>query len=151
MTFLLILSYLSFIWSLLLKLHKHCWQFFVRSIYVYDMIENTTRLPFTTRSAWVAVQSKCPDLRRTSTHFKQGTRPSKKLTNIKDVKRYISVPSIVKDNLLVVHRHNTLVPSTKLIIVPRSVLNRLVTALHIKLNHLYKHQLQLVMRLFLCA
>ena len=37
-------------------------------------------------------------------------------------------------------------PSTELIIVPRSVLDGLVTALHIKLNHPSKHQLQLVMR-----
>ena len=62
------------------------------------------------------------------------------------MKRYISVSSIAKDNLLIVHRHDPLVPSTELIIVPRSVLDGLVTALHIKLNHPSKHQLQLVMR-----
>ena len=118
----------------------------IRSVHIQDIIDNMTRLPFTTRSAWVDIQSECPDLRRTRAHLKQGTRPSKKLTNIKDVKRYISVSSIAKDNLLIVHRHDPLVPSTKLIIVPRSVLDGLVTALHIKLNHPSKHQLQLVMR-----
>ena len=41
---------------------------------------------FTSQPAWVAVQSECPDLRRTHAHLVQGTRPSKKLTNIKDVK-----------------------------------------------------------------
>ena len=48
---------------------------------------------------------------------------------------------------LIVHRHDPLVaPFTELIIVPRSVLNGLVTALHVKLNHFSKHQLQLVIR-----
>ena len=35
------------------------------------------RLPFTTISAWLAIQSGCPDLQRTHAHFKQGTRPSR--------------------------------------------------------------------------
>ena len=110
-----------------------------------------TYLPFTTRSSWVDIQSECADLRRTRAHLTQGTRSSKKLTNIKDVKRYISVSSIAKNNLLIVHRHDPLVPSTKLIIVPRSVLDGLVTALHIKLNHPSKHQLQLVIRPYFFA
>jgi hypothetical protein len=46
----------------------------------------------------------------------------------------------------VVHRTDPLSPSTELIVVPRSVLDGLVTALHIKLDHPSKHQLQLVMR-----
>ena len=105
-----------------------------------------TRLPFTTRSAWVDNHSACPHLCRTHAHLKLEARLPKKLTNIKDVKRYISVSSIAKDNLLIVHRHDPLVPSTELIIVPCSVLDGLVTVLHIKLNHPSKHQLQLVMR-----
>ena len=118
----------------------------VRSVHVQDIIDNMTRHSFTTRSAWIDIHSECPDLRRTRSHLKQGTRPSKKLTNIKDVKRYSRVSSIAKDNLLTVHRHDPLAPSTEIIIVSRSVLNGLVTALPIKLNHPCKHQLQLVMR-----
>jgi hypothetical protein len=78
--------------------------------------------------------------------MKQGTRPSKKLTNVKDVKRYLNSLSIAKDGLLVVRRTDPLSPSTELIVVPRSVLDGLVTALHIKLDHPSKQQLQLVMR-----
>ena len=64
----------------------------VRSTSVQD-IRGLSRLPFTTRSAWTQIQSECPDLRRTHAHLKQGTRPSKKITNIKDVKRYLNVAS----------------------------------------------------------
>ena len=60
-------------------------------------------------------------LRRIHTHVKQGTRPSKKTTNIKDVKRYLSVTSIARDGMLVVRCNGPLVPSTELIIVPHSV------------------------------
>ena len=117
----------------------------VRSTSVQDIC-GLSGLPFTTRSAWIQIQSECPDLRRTHAHLKQGTRPSKKITNIKDVKRYLNVATIAKDGLLVVHRQTPLSSSNDLIIVPRTVLDGLVTALHIKLDHLSKHQLQLVMK-----
>ena len=118
----------------------------VRSVWVQDIIDNQTRLHFTTRSTWLAIQTDCPDLRRTHGHLKQGTRPSKKTTNIKDVRRYLSGASIARDGMLVVRRNDPLVPSTELIIVPRSVLHGLVTALHIKLDHPSRHQLELVMK-----
>ena len=50
----------------------------LRFVHVQDIIENQTRVPFTTRSAWLAIQTDCADLRRTHAHLKQGTRPSKK-------------------------------------------------------------------------
>ena len=118
----------------------------VRSVHVQDIIDNQTHLPFSTRSAWLAIQTDCPDLRMTHAHLKQGTRPSKKTTNIKDVKRYLSVASTAIDGMLVVRRNDPLVPSTELIIVPRSVCHGLVTALHIKLDHPSRHQLELVMK-----
>ena len=80
----------------------------VRSASVHDVQDNMTRCPFTTRSAWLDIQSDCPDLRRTHAHLKQGTRPSKKLTKVKDVKRYLSVATIGKDGLLVVPRKDPL-------------------------------------------
>ena len=107
----------------------------VRTVHVQEIIDNQTRLPFTTRAAWLAIQTDCPDLRRTHAHLKQRTRPSKKTTIIKDVKRYLSVASIARDGMLVVRRNDPLLPSTELIIVFRSVLHGLVTALHIKLDH----------------
>ena len=48
--------------------------------------------------------------------------------------------------MLVVRRNDPLVPSTELIIIPRSVLDGLITALHIKLDHPSRHHLELVMK-----
>ena len=118
----------------------------VRGISIQDILDNTMRLPFTSRPAWFSVQNECPDLRRVCAHLKQGTRPSKKLTNIKDVKRYLNVTSLSKDGLLVVPRQQPLSPPTELIVVPRSVLDGLLTALHIKLDHPSKHQLHMVIQ-----
>jgi hypothetical protein len=70
------------------------------------------------------------------------TRPSKKITNIKEVKRYLSVARISRDGLLAVDRTNPFHPSTELNIVTRYVLDGLVTALHISLDHPTRHQMQ---------
>ena len=62
---------------------------------VQNILSGTANLPFTCRAAWLTLQAECLDLRRTHAHLTQGARPSKKLTNIKDVKRYLSVaPSL---------------------------------------------------------
>ena len=118
----------------------------VRGISTQEVLENTKRLPFTGRPAWLSVQHECPDLRRVYAHLKQGTRPSKKLTNIRDIKCYLNVTSISKDGLLVVQRQQPLSRPIELIVVPRSVLDGLLTAIHIKLDHLSKNQLQMVMQ-----
>ena len=118
----------------------------VRSTSVKEILDNVKRLPFTSRSAWFNVQNECPDLRRVCAHLKQGTRPSKKLTNIRDVKRYLNVASVSKDGLLVVPRSQPLTPSTELIVVPRSVLDGLLTALNVNLDHPSKHQLLMVVQ-----
>ena len=118
----------------------------VRPVTVQEIIDNMTKLPFTTHSSWLDIQSECSDLCRTHAHLKQGTRPSKKVTSVKDVKRYLAVASIAKDGLLVVPRNDPLSPARELIIVPRPVVHGLVTALHLKLDHLSKHQLELVMK-----
>jgi hypothetical protein len=68
---------------------------------VQDILDGRIRLSFTSRSAWLAVQTECPDLCRTHAHLTQGTRPSKKLTNIKDVKRNLNVATLASDGLLV--------------------------------------------------
>ncbi|CAC5371049.1 unnamed protein product [Mytilus coruscus] len=49
----------------------------VRAVSIQDVLNDEFRLPFTTRSAWINIQSECPDLRRTHAHLKQGTRPPK--------------------------------------------------------------------------
>ena len=123
----------------------------IRAVSVQDIVQGNVRLPFTSRPAWVAVQSECPDLRRTHAHLVQGTRPSKKLTNIKDVKRYLQVASVADDGLLVVRRHEPLSPSRECIIVPRQALNGLLTALHLQLSHPFCHQLKMVVKRYLYA
>ena len=123
----------------------------VRAVSVHDILQGNVRLPFTNRPAWLAIQSKCPDLRRTHAHLVQGTRPSKKLTNIKDVKRYLQVASIADDGLLVVQRHEPLSPSRECIIVRREALDGLLTALHIQLSHPSCHQLKMVVKRYLFA
>ena len=91
----------------------------VRQASIQDILNGNARLPFTTRTSWLAIQSECKDLRRTHAHLAQGTRPSKKLTNVKDVKRYLNVATIAKDGLLVVKRNEPFAPSRECIIVPR--------------------------------
>ena len=107
----------------------------VRSISLQDILDKKSNLPFTTRSAWLQIQNDCPDIRRVHAHLKQGTRSSKKITNICDVKRYRSCTSIARDGVLIVKHSKPFVPASEAIIVPRSVLDGFLTALHIKLNH----------------
>ena len=118
----------------------------VRALSIQDILDNSTNLPFTTRSAWLNIQNNCPDLRRVHAHLKQGTRPSRKRTNIKDIKRYLNVATISRDGLLVVKRKQPFASAIDAIVVPRSVLEGLLTALHIRLSHPSRHQLQLVVQ-----
>ena len=121
----------------------------VRSLCVQDVLEGKVNLPFTSRSAWLAIQADCPDLRRTCAQLKQGTRPSKKLTSIKEVKRYLSAATIAKDGLLVVRHQDPFQPTAECIIIPQSVLDGFLTSLHISLDHPTQHQLlQVVKRHF---
>ncbi len=123
----------------------------VLRVSTHDILSGKARLPFTSKSAWLAIQQECPDLRRTHAHLVQGTRPSKKATSIKDVKRYLQVASIAKEGLLVVRRDQPLSPTRECIIVPRQVLSGLLTALNIKLDHPSRHQLCSVTQRFFFA
>ncbi|XP_041367404.1 uncharacterized protein LOC121382005 [Gigantopelta aegis] len=123
----------------------------VRHILIDDILSGKTRIPFTTRSTWHSLQEECKDLRRTHSHLIQGTRPSKKLTNIKDVKRYINTVTIAKDGLLVVKRTDPLFPTRECIVVPRQVLEGLLNALHIQLNHPSAFQLKKVVQRYFFA
>ena len=66
--------------------------------------------------------------------------------NIRDVKRYLNSVSIASDGLLVVKRTLPFAPVADAIVVPRSVLDGLLTAFHIKLNHPSRHQFQMVLQ-----
>jgi hypothetical protein len=107
----------------------------VRHTSVQDVVSGNVRMPFTTRSTWLSTQNECPDLRRVRAHLQQGTRPSKKLTNCKDVKRYLNVCTLSKDGLLVVQQIQPFSSTDDKIVVPRQILPGLLTALHIRLDH----------------
>ncbi len=111
-----------------------------------DIIQGRNRLPYASRAAWRASQMEDPDLRRTHAHMSQGTRPSKKSTDIKDVKRYLAQTSLASDGLLVVRRPTPLSPNTEAIVIPRKLTHGLLTALHLKLDHPTKHQLRQTVR-----
>jgi hypothetical protein len=112
----------------------------VRSLSVTDVLDGGTKMPFTSRVAWLATQQECSDLRRTHSHLSQGTRPSKKATKIPDVKRYLKDLTIARDGLLVVPDAQPFQPTRERIVVPRSVLDGLLTAIHIKFLHPSKYQ-----------
>ena len=100
-------------------------------------------MPFINRPAWISLQADCPDLRRCHAHLKQGTRPSKKQTKIKDVKRYIqNCTCISRDGLLVAPHKDAFAPVKERIAVPRKVLPGLLTVLRIKLVHPTQFQLK---------
>ena len=60
----------------------------VRHVTTQDILNGKVKLSFTSRGAWLSIQTECSDIRRTVAHLRQGTRPSKKLTNIRDVKMF---------------------------------------------------------------
>ena len=115
------------------------------------MLSGKTSLPFTSRSAWLQSQLECPDLRRVHSRLKHGTRPSKKLTNIKDVKRYLSLVSISRDGLLVIKRDEPFAASSEYKVIPCSVVDGFLTALHVKLDHPSRHRVKLVSQRYFFA
>ena len=123
----------------------------VRPISVHDVLSGLASLPYTSRPAWLQTQLECPDLRRDHSHLKQGTRPSKKLTNIKDVKRYLNVVTISRDGLLVVRRDEPFASPRECIVIPRAVIEGFLSALHVKLNHSSRHQMKLVTQRYFFA
>lgn len=121
----------------------------VRQISAQDVLTGAARMPFLSRNTWHQTQQDCADLRRTKAHLIQGTRPSKKQTKIRDVKRYLQVTSIARDGLLVVKRPEPFAPSRECTVVPRSAVAGLLQAIHLKLAHPTQHQLkQVFMRYF---
>jgi len=122
----------------------------VRSISIPDLIAGRANLPYLSRSAWHEAQQECPALRRTHAHLKNGTRPSNKTTDVKDVKRYLNVATIARDGLLVVKSKDAYSTSER-IIIPRSSVHGLLTALHIKLDHPLLNQLKAVSKRYFYA
>ncbi|KAL2096322.1 hypothetical protein ACEWY4_008470 [Coilia grayii] len=123
----------------------------VRHVTASDIMSGRQKMPFTNRTAWLAIQSECSDLRRTCAHLRQGTHPAKKLTNIHDVKRYLQVTTLSRDGLLVVREHTPLAASGDCIIIPGGVLDGLLTSLHISLDHPSSSQLKTIVQRYFYA
>jgi len=83
----------------------------VRSVSVKDILDGTIKIPFTSRAAWRSAQEECPDIRQAKAQLKQGTYPSKKVTNRRDVKRYLQLCTISRDGLLTVKRSEKFAPA----------------------------------------
>ena len=116
---------------------------------VSDVISGNAKMPFLNTNAWKAAQHDCPDIRRTYAHLSNGTRPSRKTRNMKDVRRYLQTASISNTGLLVYRVHDPFVFQKDLIIVPKSIVSGLLTALHLHFSHATKNQLtQLFNRYF---
>ena len=49
----------------------------IRRTSIQDIVSGNGHLPFTSRTAWLATESECPDLRSTHAHLQQGTSPLK--------------------------------------------------------------------------
>ena len=113
----------------------------VNSVTVQDIISGNTRMPFLNNSAWKSAQHDCQDLRRTFGYLTNGTRPTRNAKNAKDVRQYIKVASINNDGLLVHRVHDPFVFQKDLIIVPRSIVPGLLTAIHLHFSHATKNQL----------
>ena len=123
----------------------------VYSLSVQDVIDGSSRMPFANRIAWLATQRECPDLRRVHAHLSQGTRPSKRDVKIQDVKRYLQRVTIASNDLLVVVSDAPFRAATERIVVSRSVLHGLVTAVHLRFNHPSPYQMQQVMARYFYA
>ena len=107
----------------------------VQRLTVTDVIEGKLPMPFTSRAAWKSTQQDCASLRRAYAHLSQATRPNRKATKIKDVKRYLRVCTLGRDGILVVKDEVPFLPTRELLVVSRHVLPGLLTALHLKLQH----------------
>lgn len=90
----------------------------VCSIDIQDILTSGAKLPFMSCPACLSIQADCPDFRRTHAHLFQGTQPSKKLTNLTDVKRYLNFTCIAKDGLLVVPHVEPMSSTRERIVVP---------------------------------
>ena len=117
----------------------------VQEISVSDILSGKCPIPYTTRNTWIQAQQECPDLQVVYRLLKDGRVPSKKkkgLTNVKKYLQHCKLSTSPPDGLIIVMQEKALTPSRQRIVVPKSVLDGLLTALHLQLNHPSKHQLK---------
>ena len=91
-------------------------------------------------------QDECSDCRQAKAQLKQGTRPSKKVTDRRDLKQYLRCCTLARDGLLIVRREEPFMATTERIVVPRPLAHGLMTALHLKFGHPTASQLKLIVK-----
>ena len=106
----------------------------VQAVSVQDVVSGKIRMPFINETAWRSAQQECQILNRVYAHLTQGTRPQKKSRNMRDVKRYLQIASINDRGTLIV-RKSTAFLQSNLIVVPHTILDGLIAALHIQFGH----------------
>lgn len=116
----------------------------VMSVTVAEVLDRKVNMPFVSPAAWKATQRDCPDLRRAYAMLTQGTKPSHKQVKSKDTRSYRNIATINADGLLVVKKEIPYLGTQNLIVIPRTVLPGLLTALHLRLSHPSKTQLSKV-------
>ena len=119
----------------------------VHEIQVSDVISGSCAVPFTTRSTWYQSQQDCPTLKEVAKYLTEGRSPPRKKKGMKEIKRYLNVVKVStspNDGLLIVPQEVPLGRARHRIVVPRDLLDGLLTALHLHLNHPSKYQLKQV-------
>lgn len=116
----------------------------VSNITATDILSGKAPVPFISPQAWRECQQECPHLRRVFGYIRSGTRPSRKSREPTQVKRYLQHASIGNGQLLVVKKPKPFMPTTNLIIVPETIIDGLLTAMHLKLHHPSRNQLRKV-------
>ncbi len=116
----------------------------VNSVSVQDCINGSVKIPFGSPSAWLQIQLNCPVTQLARKHLQQGTRPMKKLRNVRNVKHLVKIASVDKDGLLIVRKTNPLNWKSSLIVIPDHYTPGIITALHLQLGHPSAYQLQQV-------
>ena len=116
----------------------------VFNLNVSNLLENNTSL-YTNRAAWREIQAGCPSITKVKDHLKWGTSPSKKCNKSTDTKRYLQKVSLAKDGLVITKEIGSpWKSSSDKIVVPRSIVPGLLTAIHLKTNHPTPFQLKQV-------
>ena len=119
----------------------------VHQVSVGDVISGRCSVPYTTRSTWLQTQQECPDLCLVRKYLVDGRGPSRKKRGINEVRRYLNSVKLSKapsDGLLIVPHEEAFRNTKQRIVVPRDVVDGLLTALHLQLQHPSKYQLRQV-------
>jgi hypothetical protein len=117
----------------------------VRELSVQDIMSGHCPVPYMTRSAWIQAQQECPDLQQVYRLLRDGRTQSRKRKCLTDVERYLQhcrLSTSPTDDFIIVTHEEALKPTRQRMVVPRKVVDGLLTALHLRLSHPSIHQLK---------